>query len=107
MDPYDVEKTVFRAPISNFHYMVMLFGLKNPSAIYWRAMTSIFHDMLHVCLEDCENHIVMKSREASQHNNDLRKVFLRGRYCNLRRSPLKCAFIVSSAKFLGFTDLRK
>lgn len=32
MDSSDVEKTVFRTPLGNFHYTVMPFGLKNARA---------------------------------------------------------------------------
>ena len=47
MAPKDVEKNTFRTPMGNFYYTVMPFGLKNASATYQRAMTAIFHDMMH------------------------------------------------------------
>ena len=47
MAPKDVEKISFRTPMGNFYYTVMPFGLKNASATYQRAMTAIFHDMMH------------------------------------------------------------
>ena len=34
MAPEDVEKTAFRTPFGNFHYVVMPFGLKNAGATY-------------------------------------------------------------------------
>ena len=49
----DVAKTAFRTPIGNFYYTVMPFGLKNAGATYERAMTAIFHDMMHKEIEDC------------------------------------------------------
>lgn len=49
----DAEKIAFRTLFNNFHYTVMPFGLKNAGATYRRAMTAIFHDMLHEFLEDC------------------------------------------------------
>lgn len=70
-------------------------------------MTVIFHDMLHRCLEDYVDDIVVKPKEVSQHVNDLRRVFTRCREYNLRMSPLKCAFRVASRRFLGFTIRRK
>ena len=45
--PKDAEKTAFRTPMGNFYYIVMPFGLKNAGATYQRAMTAIFHDMMH------------------------------------------------------------
>ena len=53
MGPKDAEKTAFRTPMGNFYYTVMPFGLKNAGATYQRAMTAIFHDMMHQELEDC------------------------------------------------------
>lgn len=52
MDSRDTEKTIFRTPIGNFYYTVMPFGLKNVGGTYQRAMTAIFHDIMHDCIED-------------------------------------------------------
>ena len=98
----DAEKTAFRTPIGNFYYTMMPFGLKNASVTYQRAMIAIFHDMVHQELEDYVNDIVVKSRRREEHFHVLRKVFKRCRAFKLRMNPLKCAFGVSSGKFLGF-----
>ena len=47
MAPKDAKKTAFRTPMGNFYYIVMPFGLKNAGVTYQRAMTAIFHDMMH------------------------------------------------------------
>ena len=65
-------------------------------------MTAIFHDMMHQKLEDCVYDIVVKSRRGKEHFHVMRKVFERCRTFKLRMNPLKCAFGVSSGKFLGF-----
>ena len=52
MSPKDAAKTTFWTPIRNFYYTVMPFGLNNASATYQRAMTAIFHDMMHKEIED-------------------------------------------------------
>lgn len=57
--------------------------------------------MLYWCLEDYVDNIVVKLREVEPHINDLRRVFTRCRKYRLRMNPLKCAFGVSSGKFLG------
>ena len=75
--------------------------MKNAGATYQRAMTAIFHDMMHQELEDYIDDIVVKSRRE-EHFNVLGKVFERCRAFKLRMNPLKCAFGVSSGKFLGF-----
>lgn len=107
MDSSDVEMVMFRTPMGNFHYMVMPFGLKNVDSTYQQAMTTIFHDMLHDSLEDYVDHIVLKSKEKHQHVKNLRNVFITYRRDNLWMNPLKCAFSVSSGKFLRFTILQK
>ena len=63
MAPKDAEKTAFRTPMGNFYYIVMPLGLKNASATYQRAMTAIFHDMMHQELEDYVDDIVDKSKK--------------------------------------------
>ena len=102
MVPKDAEKTAFKTPMGNFYYTVMPFGLKNAGATYQRAMTAIFHDMMHKELEDYVDDIVVKSRKREEHFRVLKRVFERCRAFKLRMNPLKCAFVVSSGKFLGF-----
>ena len=65
-------------------------------------MMAIFHDMMHQELENYVDDIVVKSRRREEHFHMLRKVFERCRAFKLRMNPLKCAFGVSSWKFLGF-----
>ena len=65
-------------------------------------MTAIFHDMMHQELEEYMDDIVVKSKKREEHIQVLRKVFERCRAFKLRMNPLKCAFGVSSGKFLGF-----
>lgn len=63
----------------------------------------IFHEMSHIFLKDYVDDIVVMSREISQHISDLRKVLLRSMQYNLRINLLKCAFGVSSNKYLRLT----
>ena len=65
-------------------------------------MTTIFHDMMHQELEDYVDDIVVKSKRREQHFYVLKRVFKICRAFKLRMNPLKCAFEVSSRKFLGF-----
>ena len=102
MAPKDTKKTAFRTPMGNFYYSVMPFGLKNVGATYQRAMTAIFHDMMHQELEDYVDDIVVKSRRREEHFRVLKRVFERCRAFKLIINPLKCAFEVFSKKFLGF-----
>ncbi|XP_074271002.1 uncharacterized protein LOC141594921 [Silene latifolia] len=102
MAPEDEEATGFRTPKGIFFYKVMPFGLKNAGATYQRAMQKIFDDMLHDIVECYVDDLVVKSKKKVDHVKDLRTVFERLRKCKLKMNPLKCAFGVSSGKFLGF-----
>ena len=102
MAPEDEELTAFRTPKGVYCYTVMPFGLKNAGATYQRAMTVIFNDMLHNSIECYVDDLVVKTRKRERHLNDLKKVFDRLRKNQLKMNPLKCAFGVTSGKFLGF-----
>jgi hypothetical protein len=85
-----------------FEWIVMTFGLKNVGATYQRAMNLIFHDLLGVIVEVYINDIVVKSAGLDSHLADLRLAFEKMCWYNLKMNPLKCAFGVSTGKFLGF-----
>ncbi|XP_019234165.1 PREDICTED: uncharacterized protein LOC109214680 [Nicotiana attenuata] len=102
MAPKDEELTAFRTPKGIYCYKVMPFGLKNAGATYQRAMQNIFDDILHKNVECYVDDLVEKSRKRGDHLQDLRMVFERLRRYQLRMNPLKCAFGVTSEKFLGF-----
>ena len=80
----------------------MPFDLKNARATYQRAMTVIFHDMMHEEIEDYVDDIFVKSKTREDHLAILRKVFERCQLYKLHMNPLKCAFGVTARKFLGF-----
>ncbi|KAI4372892.1 hypothetical protein MLD38_011074 [Melastoma candidum] len=65
-------------------------------------MQRIFDDILHKNVECYVDDLVVKSRQRRDHLNDLRKIFDRLRKYQLKMDPLKCAFGVTSGKFLGF-----
>ncbi|XP_034197970.1 uncharacterized protein LOC117613470 [Prunus dulcis] len=102
MSPEDEELTAFRTPKGIYCYKVMPFGLKNAGATYQRAMQKIFGDMLHKNVECYVDDLVIKSKRREDHLKDLRTVFNRLRKYQLKMNPLKCAFGVTSGKFLGF-----
>ena len=102
MDTTDALKTAFKTPFGNYFYKVMPFGLENASSTYQRTMTLIFGDMLHKQVEDYVDDLVVKAKNPFEHLLHLRQIFERCREHNLRMNPSKCAFGVSSGKFLGF-----
>ncbi|XP_074304433.1 uncharacterized protein LOC141639153 [Silene latifolia] len=102
MAPEDQEATAFHTPKGIFCYTVMPFGLKNAGATYQRAMQKIFDDMLHKTIECYIDDVVVKSKKRKDHVKDLQTIFERLRKCQLKMNQLKCAFGVTSGKFLGF-----
>ena len=61
--PTDQEKTTFTCSWGTFCWNVMPFGLKNAGATYQRAMTTIFHDMMHKNMEDYVDDTLEKSKK--------------------------------------------
>ncbi|KAL0291240.1 UNVERIFIED_CONTAM: Polyprotein P3 [Sesamum angustifolium] len=102
MAPTDEELTAFRTPKSIYCCKVMPLGLKNVGATYQRAMQKILDDMLHKNVECYVDDLVVKSKKRENHFHDLRKVFERLRRYQLKMNPSKCAFGVTSGKFVGF-----
>ncbi|XP_019262195.1 PREDICTED: uncharacterized protein LOC109240029 [Nicotiana attenuata] len=86
---------------------VMPFGLKNAGATYMRAMTTIFHDMIHKEIKVYVDDVIIKSRKSSDHLVHLKKFFDRLRRYNLKLNPAKCAFGVPAGKLLGFIVSRR
>ncbi|XP_075674961.1 uncharacterized protein LOC142644177 [Castanea sativa] len=102
MAPKDEELTAFRTLKGVYCYKVMPFRLKNAGATYQRGMQRIFDDLLHMNVECYVDDLVVKSKKRIEHLQDLRQVFERLRRYQLKMNPMKCAFGVTSGKFLGF-----
>lgn len=100
--PEDQEKTTFTSPWGTFCWEVMTFGLKNTGATYQRAMTMIFHDMMHTFMEDYVDELLEKSFTREGHLEILDKIFTQLEKFNVRLNPKKCVFGVTSAKLLGY-----
>jgi hypothetical protein len=98
----DMSKTAFRCPgfIGLFEWFVMTFGSKNTGATYQRAMNLIFYDLLGIILEIYIDDVVVKSDSMDNHLANLRLALERMRWYGLKMNPLKCAFGVSTSKFL-------
>jgi hypothetical protein len=80
----------------------MTFGLKNPGAMYQRAMNYIFHNLIGKLVEIYIDDIVVMSASVKGHMGDLWQVLERTRRFGLRMNLKKCAFSVSAGQFLGF-----
>ena len=98
----DEKKTVFITLHKLYCYRVTLFGLKNVGATYQRLMTKIFKPLIRCIVEVYIDDIVVKSRTRSEHAQLLEEIFHLMRRYNMKFNPTKCAFGVSTDKFLGF-----
>ncbi|XP_028053940.1 uncharacterized protein LOC114258235 [Camellia sinensis] len=65
-------------------------------------MKKIFNDMLHKFVECYIDDLVVKTKKRENHLEDLCTVFNRMRKYDLNMNPLKCAFGITSGKFLDF-----
>jgi hypothetical protein len=100
----DVSKTAFHCPgfVGLFEWVIMTFGLKNVGAAYQRAINLIFHDLLRVLMEVYIDDVVLKSVGFEEHMTDSKLSLERMKKYGLWMNPLKCAFGVTSGRFLGF-----
>ena len=98
----DKEKTTFLSPTRNYHYRVMLFGLKNARSTYQRMVTRMFEDQLGKNVEAYIDDMVVESKKESEHLTYLEEVFTILRKHKLRLNAFKCSLGVGFGKFLGY-----
>ena len=102
MHPPDTEKTTFITPHELYYYNVMPFGLENVGATYQRLITKIFRSRLSSTMETYIDDMLVKSREHFDHAKHMQEAFELLRRYEMKLNSLKCAFGVSSGKFLTF-----
>ncbi|XP_038715980.1 uncharacterized protein LOC120009442 [Tripterygium wilfordii] len=102
INPKDEESTSFITPEGTYCYKVMPFGLKNAGATYQRLVNHVLADQIGKTIEAYVDDMVVKSKRAEDHPSDLQKVFNTLAKFQMKLNPDKCAFGVSSGKFLGF-----
>ena len=98
----DQKKTAFITPTENYHYKVMLFGLKNARSTYQRMMTRMFEPLLGKNIKVYIDDMVVKSKVVSEHVGNLRNIFEILRQNKLCLNASKCSFGVGLSKFLGY-----
>ena len=98
----DQEKTAFVTGQGLYCYRAMPFGLKNVGATYQRLVNQMFKKQIGRNVEVYLDDMLAKSRKEEDHLDDLRETFNTLRQYNMKLNPSKCAFGVSSGKFLGF-----
>ena len=102
MDEADQEKTSFITSQGLFYYKVMPFGLKNARATYQRLVNHMFHPQIGRNVKVYVDDMLVKSLDEEKHLDDLKETFDTLRRHQMKLNPSKCAFRVSSGKFLGF-----
>ena len=98
----DQEKTAFVTSQGLYCYKVMPFGLKNAEATYQRLVNQMFEKQIGRNVEVYVDDMLVKSKEEEDHLDDLKETFNTLRQYNMKLNPSKCAFRISSRKFLGF-----
>ena len=102
MDEADQEKTSFITSQGLFCYKVMPFSLKNAGATYQRLVNHMFRPQIGPNVEVYVDDMLVKSIDKGSHFDDLQETFETLRRYKMKLNPSKCAFGVSSGKFLGF-----
>ena len=102
MDKADQEKTSFITSQGLFFYKVMPFGLKNAGVTCQRLVNHMFCPQIGRNVEVYVDDMLVKSLDKGKHLDDLQETFDTLRQYNMKLNPSKCAFGVSSRKFLGF-----
>lgn len=103
----DQEKTTFTCAWGTFCWNVMSFGLNNAGATYQRAVTTIFHDMMHKNMEDYVDDVLVKTMKRSMHIQELGPILDRMEKFQLQLNQKKCTFEVTSGKLLGYIISKK
>ena len=102
MNEEDQEKTTFVTSQGLYSYKVMSFSLKNAGATYQRLVNHMFSKQIGRNMEVYMDDMLLKSKKAQLHLDDLRETFDTLRKYQMRLNQVKCIFGVSSSKFWGF-----
>ena len=101
-DPSNQENTSFVTGQGTYCYRVMPFGLKNAGATYQRLVNRMFQKQIGTFMEVYIDDMLVKSIKDELHITHLADAFQVLTSYNMKLNPSKCAFRVSSRKFLGF-----
>ena len=107
MDKENKEKTSFITNQGLLCYKMMPFSLKNVGETYQRLVNYMFHPQIRRNVEVYVDDMLVKSLDKKKHLDDLQETFDMLRRYNMKLNSSKCAFGVSSGKFLGFTVSHK
>ena len=98
----DQEKTAIVTSQGLYCYKVIPFRLKNAGATYQRLVNQMFEKQIGRNVEVYVDDMLVRSKEEEDHLDDIKETFNTLRQYNMKLNPSKCAFEVSSGKFLEF-----
>ena len=107
MDETNQDKTSFITSQGLFCYKVMPFGFKNVRETYQRLVNHIFRPQIRRNVEVYVDDMLVKSLDEGKHLDDLQETFDTLRRYKMKLTLSKCAFRVSSGKFLRFMVSQK
>ena len=87
MNPKDQVHTSFITSFGTYCYRVMPFGLKNAGATFQRCVTEVFKPQLGRNMEVYVDDMIVKTKVASNHPEDLRETFDWLRFYNMKLNP--------------------
>ncbi|XP_012846871.1 PREDICTED: uncharacterized protein LOC105966839 [Erythranthe guttata] len=102
LHPDDHKNVSFVTAADTFCYVVMPYGLKNVGATYQRLVDTMFRSQLGRNMEVYVDDMLVKSKEARTHIEDLRETFAKLRQYEMKLNPAKCSFGVRAGNFLGY-----
>ena len=70
--------------------------------MYQRLVNQMFNKQIRRNVEVYMDNMLVKSKEEENYLDNLKEMFGTLRQYNMKLNPAKCAFGVSSGKFLGF-----
>jgi hypothetical protein len=74
LPPSDVPKTAFTTPFGHYEYKVLPMGLSNAPATFQSVMNKVLQPVLGVCALVYLDDVVIYSKNAEQHEQDVRRV---------------------------------
>ena len=80
----------------------MPFGLKNDSATYQQATTTLLRDLIHKVVKVYVDDMIVKFKDHEGYILALKKFFEWIQFYKLRLNPKNCTFGVTLGKLLGF-----
>ncbi|GKV36276.1 hypothetical protein SLEP1_g44424 [Rubroshorea leprosula] len=101
------EKTAFYVGVAIYCYVMMPFGMKNVGVTYHKLVQVVFKLQIGRNIEVYVDDVIVTSKRAEDHIDDLNETFRNLRKAQMKLNPLKGTFAMESGKFLGYVVSKK